>query len=342
VPLSAAIARNSSADLPQSNAGIGNGLSESPTIVAARRATPSTVAAGPVADRAPLPELTQNPELPSPPDPVISRLTPVEQIRPTIPTPSLDGDRPTSELPELKPDISVPMPETPAPEARLPETPAPTVSRATPSVLSELTPEPVTSPLQRVEPVNPAPATPIAPPADVVVPTAAAPAPTVAPIGDQSAALPSAPTPELATERVFTREAAAAPMPPVVLAQPIADRSSRLPTQAQVQTLLAVPAVNAYVPMVAQWRPLTQNEATVAVNAQKLEGFTRQQLSPQDYRAAYRLVSEQADVLPSFGFIDYQRKLIILPPEPTTASNPIEHSRSFQGAAIIARRTTEL
>jgi hypothetical protein len=178
----------------------------------------------------------------------------------------------------------------------------------------------------------------------VVVPTATAPVPTVAPIGDQSAALPSVPMPELPAERVFTREAVAAPstMPPVALAQPIADRSSRLPTQAQVQTLLAVPAVNAYVPMVAQWRPLTQNEATVAVNAQKLEGFTRQQLSPQDYRAAYRLVSEQADVLPSFGFIDYQRKLIILPPEPTTASNPIEHSRSFQGAAIIARRTTEL
>jgi hypothetical protein len=331
--LGGAIARSSSADLPQSNAGMGSGLSESPTITA-RRAAPSPVAAGPVSDRAPLRDLTQTPELPAP---ILGRVTPVEPIRPTLPTPeTAPAETPTSELPELTPDISVPQPATIAPEMATPP-----VTRVTPSVLSELTPDPMSSMLQRVDAANPAPAAPIVPPADVVVPTAAAP---VAPIVDQSAALPVTPTPELPAERVFTREAATAPstMPPVALAQPIADRPSRLPTQAQVQSLLAVPAVNAYVPMVAQWRPLTQNEANVAVNAPKLEGFTRQQLSPQDYRAAYRLVSEQADVLPSFGFIDYQRKLIILPPEPTTASNPIEHSRSFHGAAIIAQRTTDL
>jgi hypothetical protein len=327
-----------SADLPQSNAG--NGLSQSPTITA-RRAESSPVAAGPALG-APLRDLTPVSELPAPSAPVISRGTPVEPIRSTLPTPeTAPAATPTSELPELQPDISVSQPETIAPETIVPET----VTRATPSVLSELTPDPVSSTLQRVDVVN---AAPVAPIADVVVPTAAAPiAPVapVAPIVDQSAALSPTPTPELPAERVFTREeATAAPstLPPVALAQPIADRTRRLPTQAQIQTLLAVPAVNAYVPMVAQWRPLTQIEASVAVNAPKLEGFTRQQLSPQDYRAAYRLVSEQADVLPSFGFIDYQRKLIILPPEPATASNPHEHSRSFHGAAIIAQRTTEL
>jgi hypothetical protein len=265
-------------------------------------------------------------------------------------------------LPELTPDMGTsevtPMPVGNAPVAPIQAAPVQSspIDSMRPVSLSELTPEPVSSPLQRVPAVSPPPATVMPPSAvvpvdEVVTPTLK---PVVVPIAPPLVEQPAAAAP---TERVFNRAAAPAmvseqpsiavpvpvapsTMPPAATAQTIADRSGRLPPQ--VQNLLAVPAVNAYVATAIQWRPLDATEARLALTATKLGTFTRKQMSQQEYRDAYRLVSDQSDALPSFGFIDYQRQLIILPPQPETAVNPIEHSRSHYGEAVIALRTTAL
>jgi hypothetical protein len=345
-PLGTAIARNeASTALPQSqsNPTAGNLNLDAPSPIARSEAP----AAGPKFEPAPVIEQSVPTQLPQP---MVLRNTPPAEVPATFTPTSSPQD-----LPELTPDTTMPQVQETAPTSKIAPTP-----------LAELTPESVSSPLQRVpaESPNSTAAVPSvdAPPVDVVVPTQPVTPTAIAPVEVAAPVKALAPTVEQATDqsaaivpadRVFTRAvapsvlsdqtAAATPMPPVAAAQPIADRSTRLPPQ--VQNLLARPAVvNAYVPMVAGWRPLLQEEAAVALKAPpQLDGYTRQQLSQQAYVQAYQAVSQSADGVPSFGFIDYQRKLIILPPLPETAVNPtIEHSRSAYGQAIIAQRTMSL
>ncbi len=319
---------------PQRNANISTGLTlnapPAPVI-----STPNPAAGPPVTP--PLVDRPANsPQLSAP---EVS-LNPPPPVQPLPFTPASSPE----DLPELTPDVTIPVPtpELTAPPASNPVAPAPR---------SALAPEPMSSPLQRVplstEPVRPVPTAPAqnpatVPPVDVVVPRSlVVPA---APTVDQSAAIDG-------RDRLFTRDVAPSvlpgqttvtPMPPAATAQPIADRSTRLP---QMQTLLARPAANAFVPMVSHWRSLSAVEANDAVQAKatELNGYTRQQLNQQAYVQAYQAVSQTADGVPSFGFIDYQRKLIILPPMPETAVNPpIEQSRSADGASIIAQRMMSL
>ncbi len=98
-------------------------------------------------------------------------------------------------------------------------------------------------------------------------------------------------------------------------------RADQASISAQMQQLLTEPEYRGYLSPSNQWRSLTQREANVAARAEQLGAFTRQELNQQDYIRAYRLVSQQVDSLPPFGFIDYQRKLILLPPESATALN---------------------
>jgi hypothetical protein len=334
-PVGSAIARSDASNpLPQSNANTPTALTlNAPPAPVVRIASPVT------------PTESDRPASPILPAPRV-----LQSTSPALPPPSFTPAPFPQDLPELTPDVTVPVP----------------TSGSTPqSEAAALTPTPLSSPLQRVPQVVPDRVPPVSappalvlpaqnvvavPPVDVVVPTqpvvapaAIAPAAAVAPSIDQSAAI-------LPADRVFTREvapsvlpdqtAAATPMPPVEAAQPIADRSTRLP---QVQNLLARPAVNAYVPMVAGWRPLLQEEAAAALKTSpQLDGYTRQQLSQQAYVQAYLAISQTADAIPSFGFIDFQRKLIILPPGPETASNSTEHSRSTDGEVMLAQRTMSL
>lgn len=116
----------------------------------------------------------------------------------------------------------------------------------------------------------------------------------------------------VAAPAVASAAAASMPMPTT---QQDATRSntdlSALPPQ--VQRLLTAPTNRGYLTTPSnQWRSLTQDEANLVARTKELAPF-RQQLSQQSYIQAYQLVSQQMDALPSFGFIDYQRKLIILP-----------------------------
>jgi hypothetical protein len=63
----------------------------------------------------------------------------------------------------------------------------------------------------------------------------------------------------------------------------------------------------------ASLRSLTQAEATAVAQASQLGAFSRQSLGPKEYVQAYQLVSQQLNALPPFGFIDYQRQMILLP-----------------------------
>jgi hypothetical protein len=343
-PLGTAIARGeASTALPQSqsNPTAGNLNLDAPSPIARAEVPPPV--AGPTFEPAPVIEQSVPTQLPQP---VVLRNTPPAEVpAPFTPTSS------PQDLPELTPDTTMPQVQETAPTSKIAPTP-----------LAELTPESVSSPLQRVPAESPPPvpnSTGGTAAVDVVIPTQPVTPTAIAPVEVAAPVKALAPSVEQATDqsasiapvdRVFTREAAPSvlpaqsaattPMPPVATAQPIADRSTRL---RQVQNLLARPAVNAYVPMVSQWRPLSAAEANVAINAPKLEGYTRQQLSQQAYVQAYQAVSQSADGVPSFGFIDYQRKLIILPPLPETAVNPTsEHSRSAYGQAIVAQRTMSL
>ncbi len=331
--LGSAIAGSETRDAaPQRNANITTGLTLNAPPAPVITAYP---AAGPEVTSPPVDRPVNSPQLLAP---KISQNPPP----PVEPLPFTPASSP-EDLPELTPDVTIPVP-TPAltPPATQPVAPAPR---------SELTPEPISSPLQRVplastEPVQPVPTPPAqnatVPPVDVVVP----PSMLVpqAPAVDQPAAIDG-------RDRVFTRDGApsvlpgqtaATPMPPSAIAQPIADRSIRLP---QMQTLLARPAANALVPMVSHWRSLSAVEANDAIQAKatELNGYTRQQLNQPAYVQAYQAVSQTADGVPSFGFIDYQRRLIILPPMPETAVNPpIEQSRAVDGVSVIAQRIMSL
>ncbi len=325
--LGAAIARSAPSDAaPQRNANITTGLTLNPPPAPVIRTV--SPAAGPAVT--PPVDRPVNAQLPAPA--VSPNPPPLVEPLPFTPAPS------SEDLPELTPDgtIPVPTPELIVPPASNPVAPAPR---------SPLTPEPMSSPLQRVplastEPViAPAPNAAV-PPVDVVVPSSVV--VPVAPAVDQSTAIGP-------VDRVFTRDApsvlpgqtAATPMPPAAIAQPIADRRTRLP---QMQTLLARPTANAFVPM-SHWRSLSAVEANDAIQAKatELKGYTRQQLNQQAYVQAYQAVSQTANGVPSFGFIDYQRKLIILPPLPETAVNPpLEQSRSGDGPSVIAQRMMSL
>jgi hypothetical protein len=324
-PLGSAIARSDASNpLPQSNANSPTGLALNPPPPVIRTA-PAPVA-GPVVT----PTENDRPTSPTLPDPVVVP-SPSPQLTPPPFTPAPSPQ----DLPELMPDVIV----SPPPEVT-----------AAPISSPEVTAVPISSPLQRLPTAPPAQNPATLPPVDVVVPTLPVVVPAV--IAPAAATTPSVDSAEAIepADREFTRDAApavlpgkaavATPMPPVATAQPIADRSRRLP--ASVQNLLAVPAVNAYVPMVSQWRPLSAAEANAAINAPQLGGYTRQQLSQQAYVQAYQAVSQSADGVPSFGFIDYQRKLIILPPGLETVSNSADYSRSADGEVMLAQRTMSL
>jgi hypothetical protein len=334
-PLGDAIAANRTSSmnaLPQSNLGV------------VSNPTPAAVPESPNAAPAPKVVSLPQPTVTTTPIPrneagVISPKVMVDAPTRPIPPAPVTERQPTESLPELLPDMATPLPANSnlgAPIA--PRNDAPSSSRVP---LADLTPEPVRSPLKPVETapsVPPANIPPAAAPVEVIVPTAVptaeVPTPAVPKAAvDQSAALPA--------DRVFEREVApsvlpldqaATPMPPVTAtAQPIANRLSNLPPQAQL--LLAQPTDNSYGTVVAsQWRPLTASEVrAIGRQAPQLAEFTRQSVSLEAYRQAYASVSQTADSLPSLGFIDFQRRLIILPPSSESA-----------GAGAVASRTMSL
>jgi hypothetical protein len=329
-PLGGAIAasRTSSVnDLPPSNGVVSNPAPTAP----AKPSAPS----GAVENQSGMPQtaptnfpISQNP--PTPPSTVGER----------TPSPSAPPTQSGGELPELQPEIMRPLPTTANPAAPTNEAvppvvqPAPAIPAApvvdAPRVpLADLTPTPVRSPLQPVEATSPAPASPaVTPPVETIVPTEVTTTPVEAAV-DRSAALPA--------DRVFNREAAptvlpmdqaATPLPPATAAaQPIANRLSHRPTQAQF--LLAQPLDNSYGTVAAnQWRPLTEAEVqTIARQTQKMAEFTHRSVSLDAYRQAYASVSQTVDSLPTFGFIDFQRRLVILPPS----------SESVRSGAVASR-----
>ncbi|MBE9030252.1 hypothetical protein IQ266_10970 [filamentous cyanobacterium LEGE 11480] len=259
------------------------------------------------------------------------------------------------------------LPTTPSKQPVVGTNPMPEVAAGQAETISVSPIAAERSTVETTSPVDlPATAT-VAPPVNVVVPTEVA-----------TPEVPSStPTATMPADRVFTRDTAVVPeaqseaaakaisvispaapaaMPPlpdaampipvsqatVPAGQPVADTTD-LP--APLKTLLAKPENRGYQPISAQeqWRSLTQREAVIAARADQLGEFTRQQLSQQDYIAAYRSVSRQANVLPPFGFIDYQRQLILLPPQPATALNETAPNQSHRSLMkIIAGQAVTL
>jgi hypothetical protein len=94
-----------------------------------------------------------------------------------------------------------------------------------------------------------------------------------------------------------------------------------LPVKSELQSLLTAPAP-AFTPNVASLRSLTEAEATAVSQTNQLGSFSRQTLSPKEYVQAYQMISQELNALPPFGFIDYQRQMILLPAEVGASLTP--------------------
>lgn len=156
-----------------------------------------------------------------------------------------------------------------------------------------------------------------------------------------AAPAPAAPSVMPAAVPAVSQPLSDTPLPPQQAAQPIANRLNIAP---QVQQLLATPQNLGYQETANQWRNLTKQEALLVMQAPQLASFTRQQLTQQSYIQAYQAVSEQTDALPPYGFIDYQRRLILLPPQSAAAWQPDvpAQSRYPQWRSVVAQQSVTL
>jgi hypothetical protein len=97
--------------------------------------------------------------------------------------------------------------------------------------------------------------------------------------------------------------------------------SARPAVDPALQPILQGPQETGYQAETNRWRPLTQAEAALVAQSSRLGGFQVQALNLREYAQTYRALSQQNSALPSFGFIDYQRQLILLPTGDATAIN---------------------
>jgi hypothetical protein len=169
------------------------------------------------------------------------------------------------------------------------------------------------SPESPVTPVNPLP--------DAANQSVFVPVETVSPA---MTALPPSPQ-ELSkgtpTELIYRQEA---PNPTVQGSQPAPTVPPAASTvDPSLQSLLTAPAPGFSVTG-ASLRSLTQAEATAVAQASQLGAFSRQSLEPKAYVQAYRSVSQQLNALPPFGFIDYQRQMILLPTDIAASLNQVD------------------
>ncbi|MCY7392310.1 MAG: hypothetical protein LH647_12750, partial [Leptolyngbyaceae cyanobacterium CAN_BIN12] len=75
--------------------------------------------------------------------------------------------------------------------------------------------------------------------------------------------------------------------------------------------------------------PLTQQAATEAGQYQQLEQFIIRQVAAQDYQKEWSASSKSSDSsgYPAYGFIDYQRQVIVVLSERTQA-NPVQSQKA--------------
>jgi hypothetical protein len=122
------------------------------------------------------------------------------------------------------------------------------------------------------------------------------------------------------TELIYRQEAAPAKSDPTTQSVP-----AQTAIDPSLQSLLSTPAPGLSATGTSL-RSLTQAEATAVAQANQLGAFSRQSLGPKEYVQAYQLVSQQLNVLPPFGFIDYQRQMILLPADVAAALNQVDGS----------------
>jgi hypothetical protein len=259
-------------------------------------------------------------------------IVPTPPVEPSGPVPEIVTDptpQPQIELPGLPPVAQIELPPG-APVSNLPVSNLPAANLPVPSgaipgaaanalpLLSPLPPtggpmvsdrsRPISTGALGSSPVPPGDAIPAARPLPIANPPAG-------PIGAvNSAAIPE---PNLAPVTITVDRPIAAP----IRATSLIER----PTPAKVSAEPA-PLVQALLTSAgsATARSLSQAEAAAVSQTSQLGQFTKQVLAVQPYLQAWRTASQNATngAIPSFGFVDYQRQLIVLVQEDPTNATP--------------------
>jgi hypothetical protein len=111
-------------------------------------------------------------------------------------------------------------------------------------------------------------------------------------------------------------------------ARPNSNRSATPQTPSKIQDFIALPQRNSQ-PDAVKLLPLTQQAAAQVQSSEKIEQFTVHKLAPQDYQREWQISTKtpaadgNSTILPTYGFIDYQRQMIVV-----LLDNPQQDSRS--------------
>jgi hypothetical protein len=96
----------------------------------------------------------------------------------------------------------------------------------------------------------------------------------------------------------------------------------------KIQDFISLPQRNSN-PDAVKLLPLTQQAAAQAQSSEKIDQFTVRKLAPQDYQREWQISTKtpaadsSSTILPTYGFIDYQRQMIVV-----LRDNPTQDSRS--------------